>query len=109
MKKRKYIDLRTPEGRKQFYQSPEWNQTRKVVLTLQPYCQECLKEGVTTIGNEIDHIIDLKEAPERCIDVTNLQTLCKEHHGRKTMLENLNAIHPVFTSSHKKWNFNMNI
>ena len=105
MRKSKYIDLKTREGRQQFYQTKEWRSMRLYILTTYPYCANCLSKGLTTLGNEVDHIIDLKDAPERCLDITNLQVLCKPCHSEKTYQENNNSIHPVFTPKHKKWNF----
>ena len=106
MKKSKCIDLKTPEGRQQFYQTKEWRAMRNHVLTFQPYCQECLKNGVTTLGNEVDHIIDIKDDPTKCLDIGNLQVLCKSCHSKKTMLSNMyGAIHTKYTSKHKKWGY----
>ena len=106
MKKSKYIDLRTPEGRQQFYQSKEWRAIRLVALTRNPYCVVCLTKGITTLGTEIDHVQDIKDAPERCLDITNLQNMCKPCHSSKTMKSNMyGAIHTKFESAQKKWNF----
>jgi len=105
MRKSKYIDIRTREGRQQFYQTKEWRALRYLVLTFQPYCQECLLKGITTLGNEVDHIIDVKDAPERFMDITNLQVLCKPCHSLKTIQHNMSTVHPVYTVKNKKWDF----
>lgn len=39
-------------------------------------------------GNEVDHIVPIKVAPDRRLDPTNLQTMCKPHHSAKTWREN---------------------
>jgi 5-methylcytosine-specific restriction endonuclease McrA len=103
----KPIDLKTPEGRNRFYSTPEWQAVRRIVLTAYPYCVECMKEGYYTVSEEIDHIVDLKYSPERCLDTTNLQALCKSHHSAKTYHENKNTTFGkknIFTKVNMKWN-----
>lgn len=85
--KRKPIDLKTREGRQKFYQSREWRTLRMVKLTESPWCEECIKEGIHTLASEVDHIIDITQAPTRFMDITNLQSLCKPHHSAKTFQE----------------------
>lgn len=106
MKITKYIDLTTIEGRQQFYQTKEWRAIRLVALSLNPYCVECAKNGSITLGTEVDHIIDIKDAPERFMDLENLQVLCKSCHGKKTIQSNMfKTVNVKFNPSHKKWNF----
>lgn len=81
---RGYIDLTTPEGRQKFYQSKEWRTLRMVVLTNHPYCVECEKLGVYERATEVDHIVDIKDDYLKCLDITNLQSLCKSCHSKKT-------------------------
>ena len=103
---RKYIDFTTPKGRNRFYNSLEWFSIRRVVLTSQPYCVECLKEGKYVISTEVDHVIPLRDAPSRCLDITNLQALCKTHHSRKTFDETMRDIYKqqhTYTPVNRKW------
>jgi len=47
---------------------------------------QCVKCGA--VGRlEVDHIIAVREAPERSFDLENLQTLCPSCHSAKTKLE----------------------
>jgi 5-methylcytosine-specific restriction endonuclease McrA len=85
--KRKPIDLKTREGRQKFYQTREWRTLRLVKLTESPWCEECKKEGLNTLATEVDHITDISQAPTRFMDITNLQSLCKQHHSAKTFQE----------------------
>jgi len=85
--KKKPIDLKTREGRQKFYQTREWRTLRLVKLTESPWCEECEKEGLHTLANEVDHLIAIIQAPTRCMDITNLQSLCKPHHSAKTFQE----------------------
>lgn len=79
-----YIDLTTLQGRQKFYQSKEWRAIRMVVLINQPYCVECEKTGIYERATEVDHIVDIKDDRNRCLDTTNLQSLCKKCHSKKT-------------------------
>lgn len=104
--KTRYIDLKTVEGRAQFYKSREWRAMRLVVLSINPYCESCLKSGVKTIATEVDHIIDIKDEPTCCLDITNLQGLCKSCHSTKTIKSNMfYTVNAKFTSSQKKWEY----
>ncbi len=109
----KYIDLQTPEGRNSFYQTKEWRAIRRIVLTEQPYCIECLKEGIHTVATEVDHIIDIKDAPTRCLDITNMQSMCKSCHARKTYktsMEGAYSRQTTYETVNKKWkNLKLNI
>lgn len=109
---RKYIDLKTEDGRNLFYNSAEWQATRRIILIRDIYCQECLKEGIYTIATECDHIVDLKHSPERCLDTTNLQGLCKSHHSKKTFIENRGTTSfgkkNTYTVVNKRWDISLN-
>ena len=86
------IDLFTREGRNKFYQSKEWRALRLIKLTEDVYCEECLKVDLYEIATEVDHIIDIKLAPDRFMDITNLQSMCQKCHSKKTFKENKEAI-----------------
>lgn len=102
----KYIDLKTVEGRQQFYKTPEWRAIRLVVLATNPYCVECLKLGLKTLATDVDHVTDIKDEPTRCLDISNLQGLCRPCHSTKTMKSNMFfAVNPKFTSSQRKWEY----
>jgi 5-methylcytosine-specific restriction endonuclease McrA len=107
-KSKGYIDLTTREGRNKFYQSTKWRAMRNIVLTKKPYCVECLKENIFTLATEVDHIVDIKDAPSRCMDHNNLQGLCKGHHSQKTFHENTSFQKQTFTVLNKKWDFSIN-
>jgi 5-methylcytosine-specific restriction endonuclease McrA len=64
----------------------DWRRLRKEHLRHHPFCIRC--------GNparEVDHIIPRFAAPERRLDPTNLQSLCKNcHSGAKQREERRN-------------------
>lgn len=66
----------------------EWRKLRLVALRRDNYlCLECLKDDRPTPAIDVDHIIPISEAPERRLDLDNLQSLCKYHHRLKTQKE----------------------
>ena len=70
-----------------FYSSPEWRHVRLMHIEGHPYCVECLKMNIRTIGTIVDHRIPRKDDPSLSFDPSNLDTLCTSHHNRKTMNE----------------------
>lgn len=72
------------------YDSPMWRNIRKQVLIRDKYlCQECLRQGINTAvcqkpwDHAVDHIKPVREGGN-FFDANNLETLCKEHHERKS-------------------------
>lgn len=57
-----------------------WERLRRMHLAEHPLCAYCLKRGVSTLATVVDHIEPIEEAPERRLDPSNLQSLCKPHH-----------------------------
>ena len=50
-----------------------------------PLCAECLKQGRTTLGAQLDHITPLHQGGTDA--PTNWQTLCPDCHKRKSVTE----------------------
>jgi 5-methylcytosine-specific restriction enzyme A len=76
--------------RHRFHQSPQWLSAREWAFVNDHFCcRICKSLGIYTYDNlEVDHIIPIVEAPELCLDLNNLQVLCKQHHSEKTAKEN---------------------
>lgn len=100
---RKIINLKTREGRNRFYQSPEWQAVRIMILSENPYCVECLREGIYELATEVDHIVDIVDDMTLFMDKNNLQGLCKRHHSRKTFKEHKSFQKQSFSVVNKKW------
>lgn len=64
-----------------------WRKLRTAHMQRQPYCVECLSEGRQTIGQIVDHIRPHRGDDALRLSPTNLQTLCRRHHARKTATE----------------------
>lgn len=72
-------NLKKPEP---FYLTKTWRAVRKQILLRDNFlCVICKRKG-----NEVDHIKPIKEGGDRYAH-SNLQTLCKACHTRKTRRE----------------------
>lgn len=77
-------DARRAQRGPRKYDKRYWrNGIRRQQLRREPLCRECMKQGVLTEANEVDHIDgdNMNDAPG------NLQSLCKPCHSRKTVAE----------------------
>lgn len=66
-----------------FYQSSAWRKLRAVKIERQPLCEECLRRGVTTSAQVVDHIVPINKGGNP-LDPANLQSLCHLCHNRKS-------------------------
>ncbi len=67
-----------------FYSSQAWRRLRLRKRARDPLCEDCLERGVTTPGAEVDHVLDRRDRPDLALSMSNLRTLCKSDHSRKT-------------------------
>ena len=72
---------RRPSSNKRGYDS-DWGKVRDLHLRANPYCIVCGE-----LGNEVDHIVSIADDPSRRLDKTNLRTMCKKHHSRRTVYD----------------------
>ena len=57
-----------------------WRRLRLAVLSADPLCAYCAREGRTTLARVVDHIVPVRLAPHRRLDPSNLQPLCTRCH-----------------------------
>ncbi|WP_426451230.1 HNH endonuclease signature motif containing protein (plasmid) [Staphylococcus xylosus] len=50
-------------------------------------CQECLRNGLYTQADVVDHIVELRDGYSRRLDQSNLEPLCHDCHNKKTYRE----------------------
>lgn len=62
-----------------------WQRLRLMHLRASPLCVECLKRNIVIQASEVDHILPKRLGGDD--SDTNLQSLCKSCHSRKTMRE----------------------
>jgi len=53
----------------------DWRKVRQAHISRHPFCW-CGEKAV-----DVDHIVPRRIAPERRLDPSNLQSLCKRHHS----------------------------
>lgn len=63
----------------------KWRRVRRYHLLRNPLCRMCEDEGRTTPAQDVDHIVPFtSKSDSRRLDPSNLQSLCKACHNRKT-------------------------
>ena len=67
-----------------------WQKARIDYLEAHPLCVECMKEGRYRKATVVDHIIPHRGDARLFWDRENWQPLCKMHHDRKTLTEDIN-------------------
>ena len=77
---------RTEQRRKdqRFYMRKAWKRARGAKLNRQPLCEECAANGRTVAATEVHHVVERKTDHDRAYDLSNLQSLCKRCHARKS-------------------------
>ena len=70
------------------WRSKWYKDLRRRMMTQEPMCRMCSKEGLSVAAEELDHIIPLHLRPDLAQDENNLQPLCRPHHQQKTAREN---------------------
>lgn len=74
------------EERRKIYKSARWRNLRALKIADQPLCELCLKEGKTTIAEDVHHIISFMSTDDPlkrkflAYDYKNLMSICKMHH-----------------------------
>lgn len=67
-----------------------WQKSSKAYLQSHPLCVECVKLGRYTKATVVDHIVPHRGDQKLFWDQSNWQALCKSHHDRKTLTEDIN-------------------
>jgi 5-methylcytosine-specific restriction protein A len=75
-----------------FYSSSAWLKLRNYKRLLNPICESCEKLGLIIPFNTIDHIKPITEGGE-ALDLSNLQSLCRQCHAIKTGKETAKRKH----------------
>ncbi|WP_460501466.1 HNH endonuclease, partial [Hymenobacter agri] len=68
------------------YDSPRWRALRLAQLRKEPCCRTCGEQGRVTPATVVDHMVPYREGAD-FFDATNLQSLCKRCHARKSAQE----------------------
>jgi 5-methylcytosine-specific restriction protein A len=76
--------VHAPPQDPRFYNLRAWRNLRRAYLAAHPLCARCAREGRVTAAAEVHHIEPIAVRPERRLDWSNLEGLCKTHHSRET-------------------------
>ncbi len=73
---------------RQFYSTPTWRRFRKARLLESPLCHDCEEQRAELVqAEEIHHIIARHARPDLAYEPTNMMSLCKSCHSRRTRQE----------------------
>ena len=85
------LDKRRGGGAARGYDAA-WQRLRLAFLAVNPLCRMCQAKGQVTAASVVDHVVPIRLAPERRLDWSNLQSLCKPHHDRDKQREDRGAV-----------------
>lgn len=71
---------------KKLYNSARWQRLRRIQLANEPWCAECLAQGVYTPATDVDHV-EPHRGDRRKFFGGKLQSLCHACHSAKTANE----------------------
>jgi 5-methylcytosine-specific restriction protein A len=66
-----------------------WYRLRAMVLAEEPLCQDCTEQGRTTPANEVHHMVTIRQRPDLRLERSNLRSLCKPCHSKRTLVESV--------------------
>jgi 5-methylcytosine-specific restriction protein A len=61
-----------------------WQRFRLGVLIRHPLCADCHDAGRLTVAVEVHHVVKVRDDRRRRLDPTNVRSLCKACHSRRT-------------------------
>lgn len=80
---RHYDKYKRDKEAKAFYDSDAWKKCREVVLKRDDYlCQDCLEKDDLIPADMVHHIEELRDNPDRALDINNLKSLCNSCHNK---------------------------
>ncbi|WKW47284.1 HNH endonuclease signature motif containing protein [Myroides sp. JBRI-B21084] len=65
------------------YNARKWRKLRAAQLTQFPFCKHCDQLNIITIATVADHIVPVKKGGAG-YELSNLQSLCKKCHDKKS-------------------------
>jgi 5-methylcytosine-specific restriction enzyme A len=76
------------QASRDFLNSTAWQRLRKLKLQQQPECEICSRRKSQPVpATDVDHILPRHTHPELSLTLSNLQSLCRPCHSRKTATE----------------------
>jgi len=79
-----HVEEQRPSARRRGYDR-DWERIRAEHLELEPWCRFHLELGDRVPATEVDHILARRRGGTD--DHSNLRSLCKPHHSRRTAID----------------------
>jgi len=83
--------------------SSKWSTVRREFLASNPTCAVCGKKGTLLSPNEVHHLQSFATHPELELEISNLRTVCREHHQWFCHLGNWASINEEAEIDLKVW------
>ena len=80
------VDIRQSASKRGY--DTQWKKLRQWHIQNEPLCRHCRERGITRAAEEVDHILSVNSRPDLRLDPSNLQSLCRSCHVRKTRQDN---------------------
>ena len=76
------VDFRKSASKRGY--DTQWKKLRQWHIENEPLCRHCRERGITRAAEEVDHIESVNSRPDLRLEPSNLQSLCRSCHVRKT-------------------------
>jgi phage terminase large subunit-like protein/5-methylcytosine-specific restriction endonuclease McrA len=60
----------------------KWTKVRNAYIADHPLCEVCSRPDFPVLAELVHHIVPVDQAPDRLLDETNLQAVCRDCHAR---------------------------
>ena len=70
--------------RDRFLDTKAWRRMSTWKLNETPWCEDCKEDGKITPAADVDHVLPRHSHPHLSLEGSNLRSLCKRCHARKT-------------------------
>ena len=79
----RYCERHKDKDPKRFYDSASWQKYRKYKLSINPLCEECQREGRTTLATLVHHKVPIMDGGEVLPLISELESLCLVCHNKR--------------------------
>lgn len=81
-KRREPTQSESAKQRRKMYATSEWQNLRNWFISVNPCCWLCqYQDGKVVVAEDIHHLDSILENETNLLNINNLISLCKRHHG----------------------------